>query len=108
MSSVKQLKYLPVALALGGFLGVSFAVCVAWDAVFPEWAMRSAWASLLPGFTWLSFGSFLLGLAEAVVYGFWLALVVPIVRWTSRLLSGRERVVSASTEMPQAGLGSGS
>ena len=103
-----RFKYLPVALALGGFLGVSFAVCVAWDAVFPQWAMRNAWAPLLPGFTWLSVGSFLLGLAEAVVYGFWLALVVPTVRWMSRLLPGREREVSASTEMPLAGLGSGS
>lgn len=86
----KQLRYLTVALAVGGFLAVSFAVCVAWDAVFPRWAMRSAWAPLLPGFRWLSVGSFLLGLAETFIYGFWLALVVPATRWMSRVLVGQE------------------
>jgi hypothetical protein len=80
----RQLKYLPAAVVVGGFLAVSFAVCVAWDAVFPEWAMRRAWAPLLPGFRWLSIGSFLLGLVEAFAYGFWLALVVPAVQWMSR------------------------
>ena len=76
-----QLRYLPAAVVIGGFLAVSFAVCVAWDAVFPDWAMWRAWAPLLPGFTWLSVGSFFLGLVEAFAYGFWLALVVPAARW---------------------------
>jgi len=30
-----RLEYLPTAFAVSGFLAVSFAVCVAWDAVFP-------------------------------------------------------------------------
>lgn len=80
----RQIRYLPVALAVGGFLAVSFAVCVAWDAVFPEWAMRSTWAPLLPGFEWLSIASFLLGLVESFAYGFWLALVIPATRWMNR------------------------
>ena len=82
----RQIGYLPVAIGIGGFLAVSFAACVAWDAAFPEWAMRAAWAPLLPGFTWLSVGSFLLGLAEAFAYGFWLALVVPAVQELNRRL----------------------
>ena len=82
----RQLRYTPVALAIGTFLAVSFAVCVAWDAVFPDWAMRRAWEPLLPGFSWLSISSFLLGLAEAFLSGFWLALVVPMARWASRRL----------------------
>lgn len=94
VSTRNRLRYFPVAVALAGFLAVSFAVCVAWDAVFPQWAMRSTWAPLLPGFEWLSVASFLLGLAEAVVYGFWLALVVPLVQWTNRLFSGRRGVDS--------------
>lgn len=89
VSTRKSLRYLPVAVALAGFLAVSFAVCVAWDAVFPQWAMRSTWGPLLPGFEWLSVASFLLGLAETVVYGFWLALVVPLVQWANRLLPAR-------------------
>lgn len=74
-----RLRYWPTAWGLGGFLAVSYVVCVAWDGLFPSWAMREAWQGLLPGFTWLSPGSFLLGLAETVLYGFWLALLVPLV-----------------------------
>ncbi len=86
----KQRRYLPVALAVGGFLAVSFVVCAAWDAVFLYWAMRDAWAPLLPGFRWLSPGSFMLGLGEAFVYGFWLALLVPATRWVTRLTTRPE------------------
>lgn len=85
----RELKYFPVALVVGGFLALSFAICVAWDAFFPDWAMRSAWTPLLPGFSWLSTGTFFLGLAEAFVYGFWFALIVPIARWASRLRLAR-------------------
>ncbi|GMQ86788.1 MAG: hypothetical protein BMS9Abin07_2385 [Acidimicrobiia bacterium] len=80
----ERFKYLPVGLAVGTFLAISFAACVAWDAVFPDWAMRSAWAPFLPGFQWLSVGSFFLGLVESFAYGFWLAMVIPTVRWVDR------------------------
>ena len=80
----RRFEYLSVATAIGGFLAVSYVACVAWDAVFPEWAMRGAWAPFLPGFEWLSVGSFLLGLVETFAYGFWFALVVPVARWMSR------------------------
>ena len=90
LSTGKSLRYVPVAVALAGFLAVSFVVCVAWDALFPQWAMRGTWAALLPGFEWLSVASFLLGLAETVIYGFWLALVVPLVQGTSRLFDNRD------------------
>lgn len=82
----RQLKYLPVALAAGTFLSISFVACVAWDAVFPEWAMRSAWAPFLPGYEWLSIGRFFLGLAESFAYGFWFASVIPAVQWMNRRL----------------------
>jgi len=81
-----QVRYLSAAVAIGGFLAVSFTACVAWDAIFPEWAMWKAWAPLLPGFTWLSTGTFFVGLAEAFAYGFWFALVIPAVRWANRRL----------------------
>lgn len=79
-----RLRYWPTAWALGGFLAVSYLVCVAWDGLFPSLAMRGAWQDLLPGFEWLSVGSFFLGLAETLAYGFWLALLVPLLRWTLR------------------------
>lgn len=37
--------------ALGVFFAVVYVLCVAWDAIFPAWAMRSVWAGLFPGWS---------------------------------------------------------
>ncbi|MCI0487406.1 MAG: DUF5676 family membrane protein [Blastocatellia bacterium] len=61
------------------FLAISFVLCVAFDLLFPEHAMFRAWQALLPGFQWLTWKSFLLGLVESYGYGWYLALVwVPL------------------------------
>lgn len=61
------------------FLAITFALCVGFDLLFPQHAMFQAWQKLLPGFTWLSWGSFLLGLVESYGYGWYVALVwVPL------------------------------
>lgn len=69
------LDWRPVGLALGLFLALSFVLCVAFDLVFPGMAMYESWMKLLPGFAWLSWTSFLLGLAETFAYGIYIALV---------------------------------
>jgi hypothetical protein len=52
---------------------------VGFDLLFPEHAMYKAWQDLLPGFEWLSWQSFSLGLIESWGYGWYFALVwVPI------------------------------
>ena len=69
---------LPVAalgLSLGLFFAITFVLCIAYDLLFPGHAMNSAWLRLLPGFIWLSWGSFLLGLVESFAYGWYVALV---------------------------------
>jgi len=61
------------------FLAISFALCVGFDLLFPAHAMYQVWQNLLPGFEWLSWQSFLLGLIESYGYGWYFALVwVPI------------------------------
>ena len=87
-----RIRYLPTAVALGAFLAGSYVICSVWDGLFPDSAMHSAWEALLPGFSWWSFGSFLLGLVETFAYGFWLALVVPLVRLAHGLMSHTEGV----------------
>lgn len=60
-------------------LAITFALCVAFDLLFPAYAMYGSWQALLPGFTWISGPSFLLGLIEAYGYGWFVALIwVPI------------------------------
>lgn len=60
-------------------LAISFVLCVGFDLLLPEHAMYETWQKLLPGFEWISWKSFFLGLIEAYGYGWYFALIwVPI------------------------------
>jgi cytochrome c biogenesis protein CcdA len=77
---VKQgLSLIAVGHATSLLLAITFSLCVAFDLLFPNYAMYEVWLKLLPGFKWLSWKSFLLGLVESYAYGWYFALVwVPI------------------------------
>ena len=61
------------------FLAITFALCVGFDLLFPSHAMYQAWQKLLPGFEWISWKSFLLGLVESYGYGWYFTLIwVPL------------------------------
>jgi hypothetical protein len=73
------------------FLAISFARCIAGDLLMPAHEMHSAWERLLPGFGWISWGSFFLGLIESHAYGWYVALIwVPLYNVTvnRRILTG--------------------
>jgi hypothetical protein len=57
------------------FLAITFTMCVGFDLLFPARAMYEAWQRLLPGFTWISWGSFGVGLLESYGYGWYAALI---------------------------------
>lgn len=60
--------------AMATFLAFAYLVCVGFDLIFDQ-TMYRAWIGWLPGFTWLTFGSFVLGLVETIVYGLFFGLV---------------------------------
>ncbi len=70
-----RLPVLALGASLGLFLAITYVLCVLFDLWFPAQAMNPVWAPLLPGFTWLSWPSFFLGLVESVAYGWYIALV---------------------------------
>lgn len=70
-----RIPVIALGMSLGLFLSVTFVLCVGFDLLFPGQAMYESWLRLLPGFTWLSWGSFLLGLVESFAYGWYIALV---------------------------------
>ena len=75
----KGVSLIAVGNATSLFLAITFALCVGFDLLFPEHAMYEAWLRLLPGFEWLSWKSFFLGLLESYGYGWFFALIwVPI------------------------------
>lgn len=70
---------LAVGHASSLFLAITFTLCVAFDLLFPGLSMYQAWLKLLPGFEWLSWPSFFLGLVESYGYGWYFTLIwVPI------------------------------
>lgn len=70
-----RVPVLALGTSLGFFLGITFVLCVGFDLIFPQHAMYRSWQPLLPGFTWLTWPSFFLGLVESVAYGWYVALV---------------------------------
>ena len=70
--------YLPV-VPLGGalslFLVLTYLVCIAFDLIFPGYAMYEIWSGLLPGFDWLTPLGFTIGLVESFLYGWYAALI---------------------------------
>jgi hypothetical protein len=73
---------LPIAafgMSLGLLLVISFVLCVLLGVVFPKWGLHQPWLQFFPGFTWLTWPSFFLGLIESVAYGWYVALIfVPL------------------------------
>lgn len=66
------------------FLAVTFTLCVIFDLLFPQHAMYTAWQKLLPGFQWISWGSYFIGLVESYLYGWYVAVVwVPLYNFFS-------------------------
>ncbi len=82
-----SLKVVSLSLALAA--AVSFVVCVGWGLVMPaSLHMHGFLELILPGFHWLSFGSFLLGLIESFLFGIYAGLIfVPIYNVLNRRLA---------------------
>ncbi len=83
------LRFPPLALSLALFLAITFTLCVVWGLIFfGTGAMQRGMETALPWFTWLSWGSFLLGLVESFLYGIYAAAVfVPLYNGLNRWIS---------------------
>lgn len=74
---------------LATWMGVSFTICVLGGMLMPGLPIRHQTLELLlPGFTWISLGSFVLGLAESLLYGVCAAAVLVVVHKTSFIGDG--------------------
>ncbi|WP_238367915.1 DUF5676 family membrane protein [Mesobacterium pallidum] len=70
-----RLPLVPLGWALSLFLAVTYLVCIAFDLIFPGYAMYQTWSGLLPGFVWLTPLGFVVGLVESFLYGWYAALI---------------------------------
>ena len=70
-----RLPVMTLGWALSLFLALTFLICVAFDLIFPGYAMYQTWSGLLPGFVWLTPAGFIVGLVESFLYGWYVALI---------------------------------
>ncbi len=79
-----DISLIAVGHATSLLLAITFSLCVLFDLLFPEMAMFQVWLRLLPGFEWLSWPSFFLGLVESYGYGWYFTLIwVPLYNFTA-------------------------
>lgn len=64
-----------VTWTLGLFTSISFVICVVFGLITPESIhMHQFLEIVLPGFTWISAPSFIVGLIESLLWGVYLGL----------------------------------
>jgi hypothetical protein len=75
-----KLSFWPAFWASGILAALTFTLDMAFGLLFPNWwVMQHFWEQILPGFTFLTWGSYFLGLVESFVAGIYLAVVfVPL------------------------------
>ncbi len=82
---MNRLCFKPVAASLSTFLATTYVLCVVYGLIFHEYAMHKVWEILLPGFSWLTWTTFFVGLIETILYGIYVALVfVPLYNFFNR------------------------
>ena len=64
-----------LGLSLSAFLTITLALCVAFDLLFPQSVMHEAWSPFLPGFVWISWRAFGIGIVETFTFGWYAALI---------------------------------
>jgi len=90
---MKTLPFWPVAWTLAVFAAVVFTIDVLVGVLFPNWwVMQNLYESLLPGYTFISWGTFFLGLVEIFVGG-WLTAVLFVPIWN--FFAAREEAQAA-------------
>ena len=73
---MQTLNWKVMTVSLGLFFGFSFILCVAWGLAVPPGAHDTRFLEMtLPGFVWLTPGTFVLGLVETIVIGAYVGFV---------------------------------
>lgn len=77
-TETRRTAHIPVQAlgwGLGLFFAITYTICVLFDLVFPGQAMTAFWAPLLPWVDEISLAGYALGVAETLVYGWFVALI---------------------------------
>lgn len=94
-----KLSFWPAFWAGGSIAALTFTLDMVLGLLFPNWwVMHRFWEQLLPGFTFLTWGSFFLGLVESFISGIYAAGVF-VLLYNYFLTRGVEEIKAPEPEM---------
>ncbi len=74
MNRTERLAIVPLGLSLSTFLAITYVLCVLYGLVVSDAGMHQLLAAMLPGFTWITWTSLLIGLIWSVAFGWYVAV----------------------------------
>ncbi len=97
---MKTIHFWPIAWTLALFAAITFTLDVLLGLLFPNWwVMQKAWELILPGFSFVSWPTFFLGLVESFLGGFSTAVIfVPLYNFFARRSGGTREEISSRIE----------
>lgn len=67
------IRIVPLGLSVSAFLLISYLLCISLGLVVPDGGMHKPWLQFLPGFEWLTWKGFVIGLVWTQIYGWYVA-----------------------------------
>lgn len=84
MNAIRRFAIVPLGLSLASFFMLTYVLCVLFGVFVSDRGMHQLLPQLLPGFAWITWPSFMLGLIWSFVFGWYVALVfVPLLNFFS-------------------------
>ena len=74
-ATIRKIPLTAFGASLSLFMVISYLLCVLYGLFVFDQGMHRFLSDLLPGFTWLTWPSFFIGLAWSLVFGWYVALV---------------------------------
>jgi hypothetical protein len=76
MTTGARLAVAPLGLTLAAFFVITYVLCIVYGLAFADQGFhRTLMPMLLPGFTWLTWPAFFIGLAWSIAFGWYVAAV---------------------------------
>jgi hypothetical protein len=76
MTTGTRLSIVPLGLTLAAFFGVTYVLCIVYGLAFADQGFHlTLMPMLLPGFSWLTWPAFFIGLAWSFAFGWYVAAV---------------------------------
>ena len=74
-----RIAIVSLGLTLGFFLVITYVLCVIYGLLGFQQGMHQLLFQIIPGFTWITWPSFFLGLLWSLIFGWYIAVVfVPL------------------------------